>query len=95
MVSILFGFLFLVLKGWEYKTKLNLGLDLHAGGFWSYYWLLTGFHYLHVIAGIVILSLVLFYRNSISLENLEASAAFWHMCDLIWVVLFPVLYLIH
>lgn len=95
LFAIIFGLLFLGLKGWEYAEKLNSGLDLHAGTFWGYYWFLTGFHFLHVVAGIIILTIVFFSRHTISPENLEAGASFWHMCDLIWVVLFPVLYLIH
>jgi nitric oxide reductase NorE protein len=89
-----FGVFFLFLKGWEYNEKLNDGYSLHAGNFWAYYWFLTGFHFLHVVAGIVILSIIYFYRKTISLENLEAGASFWHMCDLIWILLLPVLYLI-
>jgi|JI9StandDraft_1071089.scaffolds.fasta_scaffold200697_2 nitric oxide reductase NorE protein len=95
VISIFFGLVFLGFKGWEYNLKLDSGLDLHSGTFWTYYWFLTGFHYFHVIAGMIILTLVFLYRKTISLENLEASATFWHMCDLIWVVLFPTLYLLH
>ncbi|MCC5813211.1 MAG: cytochrome c oxidase subunit 3 [Leptospira sp.] len=95
LTAIFFGIFFLGLKGWEYAIKVNDGLGLDAGIFWGYYWLLTGFHYMHVVVGILILLIIFFYRNTIERVNLEAGAVFWHMCDLIWVVLFPVLYLIH
>ena len=94
VAAILFGLCFLFLKGFEYNEKLNIGQTIHSGDFFSFYWLLTGFHFVHVIAGTAILSFIFLYRKTISLENLEAGASFWHMCDLIWVVLFPVLYLI-
>jgi nitric oxide reductase NorE protein len=60
--------------------------------------MLTLFHVIHVIVGMVILISVLFgirkKTSTTTLEDMEASAAFWHMCDLIWLLLFPVIYLI-
>ena len=66
--------------------------------FFSFYWMLTLFHVIHVVVGLVILLSVYFgIKKQIvttSIEDFEASAAFWHMCDLIWLLLFPVIYLI-
>lgn len=92
--SILFGFAFLILKFYEFREKLLLGYTLETSNFFSYYWLLTGFHYLHVVVGILILFIIYITRKTISFENLEAGAVFWHMCDLIWLLLYPALYLI-
>ena len=94
--TILGGFLFLVLKGIEYYFKINEGYTLGYNSFYTFYWLLTGFHVIHVIVGLVIL---IFIKNGIKkatavIEDVEASATFWHMCDLIWLLLFPILYLI-
>ncbi len=94
--AMLGGLLFLVLKGFEYYEKVSGGFTLGYDGFFNFYWLLTGFHVIHVLVGLVIL---LFVRHSIKghnaqLDDVEASAAFWHMCDLIWLLLFPVLYLL-
>lgn len=96
--TMLGGFLFLGLKSIEYYEKLAMGLVLDYNTFFSFYWLLTGFHVIHVLVGLVILS---FFHNTlrkqktqIKLEDMEAGAAFWHMCDLIWLLLFPVIYLI-
>ncbi|MBS1550382.1 MAG: cytochrome c oxidase subunit 3 [Bacteroidetes bacterium] len=92
------GIGFLLLKIVEYSQKLEAGLTMEKSSFFMNYWLLTGFHWLHVLVGVVIL---LFMRNTVrkkkseaSLEDLEAGAAFWHMCDIIWLLLFPVLYLL-
>lgn len=90
------GVLFLILKSIEYSQKIELGFTLGYDTFFNFYWLLTGFHVIHIMVGLVIL---LFMYNSLSkqkaiLEDVEAGAAFWHMCDLIWLLLFPVLYLI-
>ncbi len=95
-ITMLGGLLFLILKGIEYYFKINAGQTIGYNSFFTFYWLLTGFHVIHVIVGLVIL---LFMKNGIKkskslLEDVEASAAFWHMCDLIWLLLFPTLYLI-
>lgn len=97
-LTMLGGFLFLVLKSVEYYEKINMGLGLDYNTFFSFYWLLTGFHVIHVIVGLIILSIfyvtLLKKKTPLALEDMEAGAAFWHMCDLIWLLLFPILYLI-
>ena len=97
-LTMLGGFLFLGLKTIEYYEKLNMGLILDYNTFFSFYWLLTGFHVIHVLVGLVILSFFYYtlkkQKAETNLEDIEAGAAFWHMCDLIWLLLFPVIYLI-
>jgi len=95
-LTILGGLFFLLLKGFEYYLKIESGHTLGSNTFFTFYWLLTGFHVVHVLIGLIIL---LFTKRSLHkrkalLEDVEATAAFWHMCDLIWLLLFPVLYLI-
>ena len=98
LLAILFGFIFIVFKAFEYANKIEHGLTLDHNIFFTFYWLLTGFHVVHVLVGIVILASIyvsLFKKNSnINLEDFEAGAAFWHLCDLIWLLLFPVIYLL-
>ncbi|WP_460018405.1 cytochrome c oxidase subunit 3 family protein [Magnetospira thiophila] len=84
------GVFFLVVKIIEYRAKLAQGLDIETNTFFTLYYLITGFHALHVVLGLIILAVVI-WKNS--LENLETGAAFWHMVDLIWVLIFPVIYL--
>jgi nitric oxide reductase NorE protein len=66
--------------------------------FFTFYWLLTGFHFIHVVVGLVILVFLLVRitdrRKTTKIEDIEAGGAFWHMCDLIWLLLFPTLYLV-
>ncbi|MFT5886077.1 MAG: nitric oxide reductase NorE protein [Arcticibacterium sp.] len=97
-LTMLGGLLFLILKGTEYYLKIEDGFGLGYDSFFTYYWLLTGFHLIHVIVGLVILGFMYYgikkSEQETVLEDLEASAAFWHMCDLIWLLLFPTLYLI-
>ena len=91
------GLLFIVLKSIEYYEKLLASHDLGSNMFYTFYWLLTGFHVLHVIVGLVILAIIARgvkkNKEAAILEDIEAGAAFWHMCDLIWLLLFPIIYL--
>jgi nitric oxide reductase NorE protein len=97
-LTMLGGLLFLILKGVEYYHKFESGISLETNIFFSFYWLLTGFHVIHVLMGLVILiwtNYGMTKKNSDTVtEDIEACAAFWHMCDLIWLLLFPVLYLL-
>jgi len=95
-LAMLGGFLFLLLKSYEYYTKIANGITLDTNTFFSFYWMLTGFHIIHVLIGLVILFLTerSISKNKAELEDVEASATFWHMCDIIWLLLFPIIYLI-
>lgn len=92
------GAVFVGLKSFEYYEKLTSGLEMGDNMFFTLYWLLTGFHLVHVLVGMVILAWMMFEMRSvysdITVADLESGAAFWHMCDLIWLLLFPALYLI-
>ncbi len=97
-ITMFLGGCFLVLKSLEYGSKLEAGLDMNYNLFFTFYWALTSFHVIHVIVGIFILGVSTFnlkYNPSkVALLDVEAGAAFWHMCDLIWLLLFPVIYLL-
>ena len=62
-LTILGGLLFIALKSVEYYQKIESGLDMDYSTFFNFYWLLTGFHVVHVIVGIVILILLYFGLN--------------------------------
>ena len=97
-LALLGGLFFLVLKSIEYYHKIESGITLETNTFFSFYWMLTAFHLIHVLMGIVIIIWTNYGMNKknsdTQLVDVEACAAFWHMCDLIWLLLFPVLYLI-
>lgn len=97
-LTILGGFLFLALKGVEYYGKMEAGYTIGYNSFFSYYWMLTLFHVVHVVVGIVILfvsgNALRKKPETLKIEDYEASATFWHMCDLIWLLLFPIIYLL-
>jgi nitric oxide reductase NorE protein len=99
-VTVLLGILFLSLKLFEYHDKINHGYVFGYNGFFNFYWMLTGFHFIHVLVGTFILIYMFFkvksgFYHQHNYEDVEASAVFWHMCDLIWIFLFPVIYLLH
>ena len=85
------GVVFLILKGLEYADAAAKGLGTETHPFFTFYWLLTGFHAAHVVAGVVIMALVSIQARA---DHVEDGAQFWHMVDLVWVILFPVIYLL-
>lgn len=95
--ALLCGGTFLTMKAAEYATKLDAGIDLATNDFYTLYFMLTGFHFLHVVAGMIMLTLLLIKtaRGAYGRHDchaLETGAAFWHMVDLLWIVLFPLVY---
>ncbi|MCX8953643.1 cytochrome c oxidase subunit 3 [Ruegeria sp. NA] len=85
------GIAFLVIKSVEYAGKAGQGITYETHPFFMFYYLLTGFHAAHVLAGVCILLLVAWRDDP---RNIEAGAQFWHMVDLVWILLFPVIYLL-
>ncbi|MGE5504385.1 MAG: cytochrome c oxidase subunit 3 family protein [Actinomycetota bacterium] len=85
------GACFLAIKGIEWADIAAHGFGLESDSFHTLFFLLTGFHAAHVVMGIAVLAIV-GWKNSP--ENLETGTAFWHMVDLVWVILFPLLYLV-
>lgn len=96
--AIFAGIGFLALKGFEYYTKIEAGLGMDHSSFFMFYWLMTGFHWIHVFVGVIILFvlrlIIIKKKDDTKLEDIEAGGAFWHMCDIIWLLLFPILYLL-
>jgi nitric oxide reductase NorE protein len=83
-------------KAFEYTAKLRAGLTMLSNDFYMYYYALTGIHLLHVVAGMGVLA-VLWHKardSSIGLSMLECGVSYWHMVDVLWILLFPLLYLV-
>jgi nitric oxide reductase NorE protein len=98
-LAVLLGTAFSVLKAIEYRDKLSAGISMLTNDFYMFYFTLTGIHFLHVVAGTILL-VIIWTRarkgayTSGNCVGLESSASYWHMVDLLWIVLFPLLYLI-
>ncbi|WP_298232393.1 cytochrome c oxidase subunit 3 [uncultured Azohydromonas sp.] len=93
------GIAFLLVKGLEYKQKLRAGYDMSSDDFWMFYYLLTGFHFMHVAAAVLIVAAIAFLVprrqwTATDTQAPETAAVFWHMVDLLWVVLFPLVYVL-
>lgn len=94
------GLGFVVVKSCEYASHFAGGMELSSSTFSMFYLGLTGFHFFHVILGLVVLAMLWWqtaagvYRPD-DANGLESGAAYWHMVDLIWLVLFPLVYVMH
>lgn len=89
---------FATVKVFEYSEKINAGIGLTTNDFFMYYFIFTGLHFVHVLIGMVLLVfLAVIARRGISkpgdLALLEGGASYWHMVDVLWIILFPLLYL--
>ncbi|MCC2654924.1 MAG: heme/copper-type cytochrome/quinol oxidase, subunit 3 [Panacagrimonas sp.] len=97
-LATLCGLAFIVNKAFEYREKFEAGIGLQTNDFFMYYFIMTGMHLGHVVVGTVILAaLALKARSSRaggSIVAYEGGATYWHMVDLLWVCLFPLLYLV-
>lgn len=90
--------IYMVVKLWEYNFLFSIDIDLETNTFFTLYFLITFFHFLHVLLGMVILMFMTVraykgaYQQGIS--GFEAGASYWHMVDLVWIILFPLIYVI-
>ena len=100
-LTILLGFVFLVVKYFEYSHKFHVGNFPAKNTFLAIYFTLTGLHGLHVIGGMLVNAYLLgpgsrlWKKNRQHFTNrVEYSGLFWHFVDLVWIFLFPILYLL-
>lgn len=89
-LAITLGIAFVVAKLVEYAGEIAAGAVFDDNIFFTLYFLLTGFHLLHVVLGVIILIVV---QRAARPTAVETGASFWHMVDLVWVLMFPIIYL--
>lgn len=109
IATIFLGFLFLIIKSAEWTAKIGHGIYPNSPRllgrskgeilFYGLYYSMTGLHGLHVVVGILVLSVMLFLTmkgkiNENRFIPLENSGLYWHLVDIIWIFLFPLFYLI-
>ena len=88
------GLLFLCVKAFEWTTEITAGYTLQSSTFWSFYYTAAGLHASHVIAGVIILAFVASTaRKNLELHRVELIGLYWHFVDVIWIFLFPLLYI--
>ncbi|MBI2195341.1 MAG: cytochrome c oxidase subunit 3 [Planctomycetes bacterium] len=106
--TILLGTLFLGIKGVEYGTKFSHHIFPSTNVFYGCYFVLTGFHGLHVLIGVLALFILAVGNERAVLRDMhsggntpmanpcaiECTGLYWHLVDIVWIFLFPLLYLL-
>lgn len=92
--TVLGGLVFLAVKSAEWTHEIRGGLTITSSGFWSFYYTAAGLHGLHVIAGMIVM---LFVARAAAagrdLHRVENAGIYWHFVDVVWIFLFPLLYI--
>lgn len=99
--GLLFSLGFVLLKAYEYYQKIDQGIGVTSSRFYEFYFTFTGIHLMHVVIGAV---LITYLKTRCRAESrgdagpgiglVEGVACYWHMVDLLWLVLFSLFYLI-
>jgi heme/copper-type cytochrome/quinol oxidase subunit 3 len=97
VLTAVLGALFLGVKMYEYSLKFADGIGPDTNVFYGCYFLMTGFHGIHVLIGVILLLWCAFYVKRMSQHDyapVENLALYWHFVDLVWIFLFPIVYLL-
>ncbi len=96
------GAAFVAVKVFEYGRAFREGVNVLTDEFYMFYFMLTGIHLLHLVVGMALLGAMALHLRSALATDAEVSetlvgfsSCFWHMLDLVWIILFPLLYLLH
>ena len=98
-VTLVLGIIFLTMQLYDYTVLYSEHLTLDAGTFGTTYYTLTGFHGAHVFGGAIMLAVVV-YRGMAGQfsakhhDMVEATSLYWHFVDVVWILLFSILYLL-
>ncbi len=90
---------FMLLKGFEYYELIASGIAVNSNTFFGFYFALTGLHLGHVLIGCVLLAVMARVSRRPPAKPshfalIESGGCFWHMVDLLWIIIFPLLYLV-
>ncbi len=100
-LTVALALVFMVIKGFEYNHEFEIGNFPWTSTYLAIYFTMTGLHALHIIGGVIVNSYFLgpgakmWETNKAQFTNrVEAAGLYWHFVDLVWIFLFPVLYLL-
>lgn len=98
-LTFIMGALYCAIKIWEYQWNIQSGFDSSTNYFFGVYYYLTFNHFVHVLMAMavilwVIIGLSLGHYTSRHHATLESAGLYWHMIDLVWIVIFPLLYVL-
>ena len=88
---------FLFFKVFEWVRLVRMGNGLDSNDFFTYYFFLTGIHFVHLLIGLVVLGVIVYQLRSPqrrSQELVETCATYWHTVDFLWVLIFALLYVV-
>ena len=93
-LTILGAVLFLCIKSVEWTTEIKHGFTITKNGFWNFYYVAAGVHASHVIAGGIAMGIVAKdAAKGKDLQRVECVGIYWHFVDIVWIFLFPLLYI--
>jgi len=88
------AFTFLTVKAFEWTGEIHHGFTITSSTFWSFYYTAAGLHALHVLAGAIIMMFVASTAaKNLELHRVELIGVYWHFVDVVWIFLFPLLYI--
>jgi nitric oxide reductase NorE protein len=96
-ITAAFAAAFLFFKVFEWARLVRMGNGLDSNEFFSYYFFLTGIHFVHLLIGFVALGVIVYQLRSParrSQELIETCATYWHTVDFLWVLIFALLYVV-
>ena len=86
--------LFLIIKSIEWSIEISHGYTITANGFWAFYYTAAGVHASHVIGGAICMGFIAHSAwHGKELQRVEFVGLYWHFVDLVWIFLFPLLYI--
>ena len=93
-LTIVGALVFLTVKAFEWTAEIQAGYTISSNGFWAFYYTAAGIHAAHVISGAIIMGFVA--RDALAgreLHRVELIGIYWHFVDIVWIFLFPLLYI--
>lgn len=99
VVAKLIACVYIAVKVWEYMSLFEQNIDIETNTFFTLYFMITFFHLMHVLLGMVILAFIASKAvkneyNASNISGYESGASYWHMVDMLWIILFPLIYVI-
>ncbi len=98
-LTLFMGTAYCIVKLWEYNWNIKSGFDSTTNYFFGVYYYLTFNHFLHVLMGMAVILWItvgmhLGFYNANHHATMESAGLYWHMIDLVWIVIFPLLYVL-
>jgi nitric oxide reductase NorE protein len=93
------GLGFVLVKAYEWSERFSVGQTVGTNDFFMFYFMFTGIHLVHVVAGLIVLAILYMLSRRPSLDQgavllIESGGIFWHLVDLLWIILFALFYLV-